>query len=124
MPRRHAPMHEHLRDVGPVRLVVGQGGNDLHRPDDAAVVAGHEQHASAARHAGGDAAPEPYRLVAGQREHEVDGRTAFDAVDQDVRQLFDICIGRRGQQVDGNAVRTCSGHHGINPPRRSARLSG
>ena len=54
-------MHEHLRQVGAVRLVLGLVEHELHRADDADRVLGDEERALAALHAVGHAPPERQR---------------------------------------------------------------
>jgi hypothetical protein len=95
-----------------VRLVVGLSRNDLHCSDDAACVAGDEQHPNAARHIGGKAPPKSHGLVASERKHEIDGRSSGNAIDQNIRQLLDVGIRERGQQANCNVI-AASGCHDI-----------
>ena len=84
-----AAMHEHLRDVGPMRLVLGKAEHELHGAEHALRVFRHEQRPLAARDAVDDAAPERRGLGARHRLHEAHRRTAFDAVDEHVGQGLD-----------------------------------
>jgi hypothetical protein len=88
-----APVHEHLRDVAAMRLILGLSQNDLNGADDRAVrVFGREHDAFAARDTFGRTPPECVRLGAGHREHKTDRRATFDAVDQHVAQALDLSI--------------------------------
>src|SRR5262249_9535150 len=66
-----AAVHEHLGDVGTVRLIFRLREDDLHRADDRTVgLFGDEKGALALRGALCDRAPERARLVPRQRAHE------------------------------------------------------
>jgi hypothetical protein len=98
-------MHEHLRQIGAMRLILRLGPNDLNGADDRSRgILSCEHHPLAARQAGCDAAPEGPRLRSGYRKHEADGSTAFHTIDKHVapvagfrdrRSLAEIGSGRR-----------------------------
>ena len=66
-PAPRAAVHEHLREVGAVRLVLGLVEHQLHRADDAALVLGDQQRAFAAGHVIGDARARTPRALASGR---------------------------------------------------------
>jgi len=97
-------MDKHLGDIGTVGLVVGLRRNDLHCADDAACVAGHEQHPAATCHVVAEAPPKSHRFVAGEGMHEADRCASGDAIDQNVRKLFRVGIRKRRQKADSYIV--------------------
>ena len=96
-------MHEHLREVPAMRLILWLSQDDLDRADDRSRrVVRDEHHSLAAPPARGRAAPERLGFGAGHREHEADGRPAFHAVDQHVAQPLDLAITHGVQRSDPN----------------------
>jgi hypothetical protein len=98
-------VHQHLGDVGAMRLILGQIQNQLHGAADAEGVFRHEQRALPFRDAIRHATPEGHRLVARHRLHEADRRAAFDAIDQHVGQPPDDCVVDRGETPDRPRLR-------------------
>ena len=94
-------MHQHLRQIGAVRLVLGLVEHQLHGAAQALRILGDQQRAFARGHALRHAAPERHRAVARQRVHEAHRRTAFDAVDQHVGELVDLRVIERVQASQG-----------------------
>src|SRR5437588_427201 len=88
-------MHEHLRDIGSMRLIFElrpdhlSGAYDGTRP-----LLGHQHHALATCRARRGAAPERLRLAPGQRWHEAYGRAALHAVPEYIAQPLDLPIAR------------------------------
>jgi hypothetical protein len=82
-------MHQHLRQVGPVRLVLRQIEHELHRAAHAPLVLGHQQRAPAVREAVGHAPPERQRLVPRHRLHEAHRRAGFDAVHEHIGKALE-----------------------------------
>ena len=124
-------VHQHLGDVGAVRLVLGLVEDHLHGAHDAVGVLGHQQHALAARHAVAHLAPERERLVVRHRQHEAHRRPAFDAVDEHVGQAPQLRLVQgvepadfkgRGWGVVRHGISARAGGGAWRPaPRRSAR---
>ena len=86
--RNEAAVHEHLRQIAAVRLVLGLGEDDLRRADDGAVRVLRRQHDDlAALHVRRQAAPERVGLGSRHRQQEADRRAALHAVDQHVAEL-------------------------------------
>jgi hypothetical protein len=85
-------MHQHLRELGAVRLVLGLVEHELHGAAQAASIGGHEQRAFAPGDALGHPPPECDGAVARQRVHEAHRRAAVDAVDQHARKVIDLRI--------------------------------
>jgi hypothetical protein len=56
-------VHQHLGEVGAVRLVLRLREHQLHGADDALRILGHQQRTLAARHALGHVAPERERAL-------------------------------------------------------------
>jgi hypothetical protein len=98
-------MHEHLREIGPVRLVLGQIEHELDGAAYAVLVFGDEQRALTPRHAVRHAAPERERLVPRHRLHEADRRATLHAVQEHI-----------GQACQGRLV------HRLQPPDRPGRV--
>ncbi len=96
-----AAMHQQLRQIGAVRLILGLFEHQLHGAAHAFCVLGDEQRAMARGHALRDAAPERYRALARQRAHEAHRGTAFDAVDQYARERFDVRVIQYVQTAHG-----------------------
>jgi hypothetical protein len=82
----HAAVHEHLHQIGPVRLIFGQIQHQLDGTAHAARVFGDEQRALAARHAVCHSPPERERLVTRHRLHEAHRRATLHAVHEHVGQ--------------------------------------
>jgi len=95
-----AAVHEEFRDVGAVRLVLGLREHELHGAYDAGAVLGDEKGAGAVGDLASDVAPESRCLLERQREHEAHRCAAFNAVDQDERELVDLGIGDRQYATD------------------------
>jgi hypothetical protein len=89
----HAAVHQHLGQVGAVRLVLRLGQHQLHRAANALRVFGHQQRAFTRRHAFGHAAPEGQGALARKRVHKTHRGVAFDAVDQHAGESGDLRIG-------------------------------
>ena len=99
-------MHEYLREVAAVRLILGLSQDHLRGADNRSRgVFGAEHDALAARHTRGRAAPECVGLCAGHRQHEADGRAALHTIDQHVAQSFDLALPDRLKTTDPNGVR-------------------
>ncbi|SPE55450.1 hypothetical protein SBV1_2210004 [Verrucomicrobia bacterium] len=104
-----APMHQHFRDVGAVRLVRGLVERELDGTAKAPRIFSNEQRAFARSHLTRHAAPEGHGMVAGERVHEAYRGAAFDAVDQDADELLNLGIGERVEAPWGPAKK---GHRG------------
>src|SRR5262245_49107772 len=98
-------MHEHLREVAAMRLILRLGQDDLHGADDPRLVLGGQHEALPARDAGGRVAPEGVGLGASHREHEADRRAALDTVDQHVAQPLDLALADGPQMANPDGVR-------------------
>ena len=94
-------MHQHLHQVGAVRLILGQVEQQLHGAAQAVRIVGDQQRPFARGHALGHAAPERHGAVARQRVHEAHRRAAFDAVDQQVGKSVDLRVIERMQAPQG-----------------------
>jgi hypothetical protein len=82
-----ATVNQHLCDVCAVRLVLGQGSDQLHSADDTTIlVLRNEEYPPPAYYTFNDLPPEVHRRLPGNRQHEAYGCTALDAVDQQFRQ--------------------------------------
>jgi hypothetical protein len=96
--------HQHLRDASPphraadeklcdlaaVRLVGRQRKDHLHGADDDAVQERRQQQPPTLLDVLGEAVERGSRLHLGERRQIVDGRAAFDAVDEDVRERIEV----------------------------------
>jgi hypothetical protein len=82
-------VHQHLRHVRPVWLVLRQIENELDGAADALRIVGREQRPLALRNAVRDALPERDGLVACHRLHEADGRTTIHAIHEHVGKTLD-----------------------------------
>jgi hypothetical protein len=80
-----AAMHQHLRHVGAMRLVLGLVEHQMHGGAEAMRIFGDQQRALARGQVVRHITPERSGAVAQQRVHEAHRRTAFDTVDQDAR---------------------------------------
>jgi hypothetical protein len=97
-------MHEHLREVAAMGLILGLGEDDLCRPHDGAAWLFRREHdAFAARRTRRHAAPERLRFGPGHGQHEADGGATFHAVDQHVAQFLDLGVphARQRANLDG-----------------------
>ncbi len=94
-------MDEHFDQVSAVGLVFGEIEDELDGAAEAERVFGDEKGAFAGGNAGGDGAPEGDGAVACEGVHEADRSAAFDAVDEDVRQRFDVRVIDRMQAAEG-----------------------
>ena len=92
-----APMHEHLREIGAMRLVLGLAQCELDRPADPGGVLRDPEGAIAGVDVARDLGPECARPIAAERRQEAHRRTALDAIDEDVRQRIDV---RRIERTD------------------------
>jgi len=121
-----AAANEHLRDVGAVRLVLGQMKDELHRADDGAgrAVLGDEQGAFAALDAGGDAAPERLGASEVQRMREADRRVAVDDVDEQRREPGDLGVAGLREAADNEAGGRCGAGHGWQGCRSTGIVAG
>jgi hypothetical protein len=99
-PSADTTVHQHLREVGAVRLILRQIEDEVDRPADAALVLRDEKRARAGRDVARDTAPEGFGALAGQRVHEAHRRAALDAVDQHVGEAGDLGVGDRVQPAD------------------------
>jgi hypothetical protein len=89
-----------------VRLILGLSQYDLHCADDRpCCVFGGKHEAFAAGNTRRYIAPIRGRFAAGHWQHEADGRTAFDAVDEHVAQALDVAITERLQISNLNSAR-------------------
>jgi len=101
-----SPVHEHLREVPTMRLILRLSQDHLNGAHDRSRrVFGGEHHSLAARHTRGRAAPERFRLGPGHREHEADGGAALHTVDQHLAQSLDLAITDGLQISNLNGVR-------------------
>ena len=87
-----AAMHQHLRQIGAVRLILGLVEYQLHGAAQALRIVSNQQRAFTSGHALGHAAPERNRAVARQRVHEAHRRATFDAVDQYIGKFLDLRV--------------------------------
>ena len=113
-----AAVHEQLRDIGPVRLVLRPGPEDLDGAHDLFAKLSDEQFTTAREHVVARGMPETPGLGALEREHEADGRATLDAIDQHLRKGRDVRLdlgARQGSDIDCraspafNLSRPCSG---------------
>ena len=104
-----AAVHQHLGQIGAVRLVFRQIEDQLHRADDARDRPRRPgARARPSARCCGNAAPEADRLVERERAHEAHRGAALDAVDQDLGKTADLRIGTAVASSDGS--RTGSVH--------------
>jgi hypothetical protein len=81
------PMHEHLRNVCAMWLILGLRPGELNGSHDrSGRVLGGEHQALAARQTHGDARPIRFGFGARHGKHEAYGCAAFNAVDKDIAQ--------------------------------------
>ena len=96
-------MHQHLRDVGSMGLVLGLIEDDLDGSLHlvGGTVLGDQQRALVGDDAVGNAAPEGLGVLRRERSHEADGGAACDAVQQDVGQGGDVPMSLLGREGSG-----------------------
>jgi hypothetical protein len=104
-----AAVHQHLGQVGAVRLVFGLGQHQLHRAANALPVFGHQQRALARRHALRYVTPERLGALTRERVHKTHRGIAFHTVDQNIGKRADLRVshGWQAPQRPGCCVR----HH-------------
>ena len=96
-----APMHQHLRKIRAMRLILRLGENELHRADDdSGRVLSRQHHAFASRRTPEHGAPELLGFVTRHRQHEAHRRAAFHAVDQHVAQGLEFALADCFQTAD------------------------
>lgn len=84
-------MDEHLRDLGPVRLIGRHGKEELNGADDALPFSGDEDDPFVAGSGGGNGVgPESSSLVEGEGKNEPNARTGIDAGVQNFRQCLSL----------------------------------
>ncbi len=83
------PVDEHLREVGPVRLVLRLCEHELNGADDTMLVLGDEERAPAFRNVFRDPTPEPARFLRSEGVEEADTGPALDRVDQHCGEPFE-----------------------------------
>jgi hypothetical protein len=80
-------MHQHLRDIPAMRLILRHIQNHLRRADNRSrFVFSHDYDPLPARQTRGHAPPERLRLRSRHRKHETDRRAALHAIDQHITQ--------------------------------------
>jgi hypothetical protein len=104
------PMDEHFREIGAVRLILGEVENELNRAADALLIVRDEDRAFAGGDATRDAAPERNGSFARERVHEADGRASLDAINQDIGEFFDEFVAER---IDAARVPDVDGHQSL-----------
>jgi len=104
-------VHEHLRQVGAVRLILGLVEDELYGADEAAGILGHEQRSLTPSDSRGDATPEIQCLRHGQGMHEAHRRAAVDAIDQQFGQSPNMLLGDGIQALNGVPVNHGLGRH-------------
>ena len=88
--------HEHLRQIGAMRLILRQADDELHGAAQSQFVLGDNQNPLAIGDALGNLAPKRHRAVARQGMHEADGCAAFDAIEQNVAERFKFGVADGG----------------------------
>src|SRR5437762_10096681 len=84
-------MHEHLRDIGSMRLIFELRPDHLSGAyDGTRLLLGHQHHALATYGARRGAAPELPRLPPGQRYHDADGRAPLHAAPEPIAQPLEL----------------------------------
>src|SRR4051812_18207055 len=95
-----APMHDHFRDITPVRLILREIENDLHAADDALRIFCNDHDALAARETRSHAMPIRIRFRTRHRRHERHGAAALDTIDQYIAQRPNLRLAQRGETAD------------------------
>src|SRR5512138_964197 len=107
-----ASMHEHLRDIGSMRLILRHRGDYGHGPHDRAIrILRGEHDALATGNTLCVASPKAFRFLARHRIHEAHGRAAFDAIDEHVAELADLALAERLENLDANGWARRYGTH-------------
>ena len=88
-------MHEHLRQIGAVRLILRLTEYQLYGADGALHILRNEQRPFALSHPVGHVPPEIHRLLHRQRMHEAHRCTAFHAIDQQLGKSVNLRVVHR-----------------------------
>jgi hypothetical protein len=83
---------EHLAEVRAVRLILRKAEHELDRAADARVILGNQDRTLAGGYVGRNSRPETLCASASEGEHEPDGRTGLDAIDEHLREPFHVRV--------------------------------